>query len=299
MEFSKIAATIAASTSDHHGDTPSSIGAVIKRATSNPRKRLVISPGGKAPAWVAIIGAPKSTPFAWVQRIAASSPADPVATAISTASDKLRREPSSPKPAKAGATDTDQIATTIAGTVMDASLILASEKGKHRASPPVLVRTRRPPSKGMVAPNNARAAKTEASLPMPSASAAYGTTVVAPTTSSGWGNRRSRCHSRQMIASSPSPRPRTGFTWPISIARRATTMSRASPTSRAKNAPEIPLTSAPPPSRRVRWIRPSRIRATAKLATGTAQLGPIRRDADDQHQRGNGQHTEQIGEDPG
>ena len=77
---------------------------------------------------------------------------------------------------------------------------------------------------------------------MPNASAAYGTTMVPASTSKGCGNRQSRCHSRQMIASSPNPLPRLGFTWPRSMARRSTTMSRANPISNAKKAPETPLT---------------------------------------------------------
>ena len=48
---------------------------MASRQTSKPRNTLVISPGGNAPAWVETIGAPKSTPLAWVQRTAASSPA--------------------------------------------------------------------------------------------------------------------------------------------------------------------------------------------------------------------------------
>ena len=78
--------------------SPSSIGAVMSRQTSKPRNRFVISPGGKAPAWVATIGAPKSTPLAWVQRIAPSSPAAAVAVDIRAASKASRWTAPSPKP---------------------------------------------------------------------------------------------------------------------------------------------------------------------------------------------------------
>ena len=64
----------------------------------------------------------------------------------------------------------------------------------------------------MVAPNRASAANTEVSTPMPSATAAYGTTTVPISTSSGCGKRHSRCISRQMIACRPTPRPRRGIT---------------------------------------------------------------------------------------
>jgi hypothetical protein len=74
------------------------MGAVMIRQTSKPRKRLVISPGGKAPAWVEIIGAPKSTPLAWVQRMAPSSPAAPEASDIRNASGNARFTAPSPKP---------------------------------------------------------------------------------------------------------------------------------------------------------------------------------------------------------
>ena len=147
-----------------------------------------------------------------------------------------------------------QIPAKIAGTAIDASLMRASEKGRQRARPPVRVSTRSPPSSGIIAPNRASAATTGVSVLMPSASAAYGTTIVPASTSKGCGNRHSRCHSRQMIASSPNPLPRLGCTWPRSMARRSTTMSRASPMSSAKKAPEMPLTSAPPLSSLARRI---------------------------------------------
>src|SRR4030095_11078168 len=86
MELSRIAAAIAAVPSDHNGERRSSKGAVVMMHTSKPRNRLVTRPGGKAPAWLATIGAPKSTPLAWVQRTAASSPAAAVATAVKNAS---------------------------------------------------------------------------------------------------------------------------------------------------------------------------------------------------------------------
>ena len=86
MEFSRTMATIAAIGSDQNGENPSSNGAVVIRQTSKPRNRLVTSPGGNAPAWLATMGAPKSTPLAWVQRTAASSPAAAVAVAMKAAS---------------------------------------------------------------------------------------------------------------------------------------------------------------------------------------------------------------------
>src|SRR3712207_9409060 len=98
---------------------------------------LVISPGGNAPAWVEIIGAPKSMLLAWVQRTAAKSPAAAVATAISDASTTPRSTAPSPKPRYAAVVSTAQTAARIAGTVIEASLIWASENGRQRARPPV------------------------------------------------------------------------------------------------------------------------------------------------------------------
>ena len=56
-----------------------------------------------------------------------------------------------------------------------------------------------------MAANSASAAKTGVMAAIPRASAAYGTTTVPASTNSGWGNRRSRCHSRQVSASRPMP----------------------------------------------------------------------------------------------
>src|SRR6478672_846032 len=118
MELSKIAAAIAAMPSDHQGEKPSSIGAVVKMQTSNPRNRLVTRPGGKAPAWLATIGAPKSTALAWVQRTAASSPPAAVAIAMIEASIRLRFTEPSPKPTYAAVVATAHAAARMAGTVI-------------------------------------------------------------------------------------------------------------------------------------------------------------------------------------
>ena len=121
--------------SDQNGEKPNSKGAVVSRQTSKPRNKLVTRPGGKAPAWLATMGAPKSTPLACVQRTAASRPAAAVAMAMKDASGTVRCTAPSPKPRYAGVVATVQTPAKIAGTAIDASLMRASENGRQRANP--------------------------------------------------------------------------------------------------------------------------------------------------------------------
>ena len=197
------------------------------------------------------MGAPKSTPLACVQRTAASSPAAAVATAIEDASGTVRCTAPSPKPRYAGVVATVQTPAKIAGTAIDASLMRASEKGRQRARPG----TRKHPEPAKQRDHCAEQGESghhRGEVLMP-ASRGVRWRIV-PAEIAGCGNRHSRCHSRQMIASSPNPLPRLGCTWPRSMARRSTTMSRASPMSSAKKAPEMPLTRAPPLSSLARRI---------------------------------------------
>ena len=170
---------MAAIPSDHHGDPPSSNGAVVMMQTSilgtgwspapEERPRLdwrpwvrrsrLPSPGSSAPPRAAQL--PQSR---WRSK---QLPALDVGGPHRRSRDRpgpLRRPRAQPRSRYGDRCELDR----------------ASENGRQRASPPERVRTRSPPSSGTVAPNRARAASTGVSVLIPSASAAYGPRSLQP-----------------------------------------------------------------------------------------------------------------------
>ena len=245
---------MAAMASDQSGEKPSSIGAVANRQTSNPRNRLVISPGGKAPAWRgdhrrAEVDAFRLGPADRGQQPGRRRRDAPSARPRSGCAVTAP----SPKPSTPARSATAQTAARMAGTVTAASLIWASEKGRQRARPPVRVSTRSPPSSGIVAPNRASAAEDRGQGAHPQGvGRRTGPRASRPARAAAAGTGAAAATPARSAPRRPTPLPRLGVTWPTSMARRSTTMSRARPMSRAKNAPEMPLTSAPPLTSRVR-----------------------------------------------
>ena len=130
------------------------------RQTSKPRNTLVTSPGGKAPAWR------RDHRCAEVDALGLG-PAHRGEQAGGGGGDRgdQRLVPGPVRRARAQPRGTPawwrrpKAAPASAGTAIEASLIWDSENGRQRASPPVRVSTRSPPSSGMVAPNRASAAE--------------------------------------------------------------------------------------------------------------------------------------------
>ena len=165
---------MAAIGSDQSGEKPSTIGAVLIRQTSKPRNRLVTSPGGKAPAWVETIGAPKSTPLAWVQRTAASSPAAAVAAAIKAASTASALAAPTPKPRNAGVVADRPEGGQDRGHGDRGELEPGQRERQAAGQAAGPGQHPQPAEQRMIAPNRARAAEHRGQAAHPSASAAYG-----------------------------------------------------------------------------------------------------------------------------